>query len=294
MSDISAVSDRCHVDSRDVYFFINRCGKTERFSISRPSVNLWYGRPSDGFFGILVRIPGPRWVLMVYPDQFEPTEDSGPPNRELFSHQAVSWLNANDYPVPDDLWQYDTSLIGVDLPSAAPGSAPIESALNGIIESALNGIAEPLAPSASNEKPAEPLDEKKLTTDPSRSSDQSSPAQPPEALADLSIVPASGTAIPEATIPRGNLKEPSKKAIDAYRAVMFLGQKQETVAPKFGVVQGTVSRWVKQVSSWIAAGNLLPNLDAPKPKTITMDPRKLEQGPPRRAHKPPNMRDPSL
>jgi hypothetical protein len=92
--------------------------------------------------------------------------------------------------------------------------------------------------------------------------------------------------------PAERQKEPSKRAIDAYRAVKFAGKKQEEIAPLFGVRQGTVSRWIKQVSEWIATGNILPSLDAPKRKATPMDPRKLEQGPRRpRAHKPNNMRD---
>jgi hypothetical protein len=106
--------------------------------------------------------------------------------------------------------------------------------------------------------------------------------------------PASGTVTPEVTSPRMSRKEPKAKAIAAYRAVKILGQKQEDVAPKLGVSQGTISRWIDRVSDWIAAGNILPDLDAPKRKPIAMDPQKLEQGPnPRRARKSENMRDAS-
>jgi transposase len=97
---------------------------------------------------------------------------------------------------------------------------------------------------------------------------------------------ASGTVAPRRTSTRMSYKEPSARAISAYRAVKMMGQKQEDVAPQFGVSQGTVSRWVKQVSEWIATGNILPDLDVPRRKAVTMDPRKLEQGPRRpRAHK---------
>jgi hypothetical protein len=75
------------------------------------------------------------------------------------------------------------------------------------------------------------------------------------------------------------LDEPSRDAIAAYRATKILGQKQEHVARELGVNQGTISRWVRQTAEWIKAGNILPDLDAPRPETVTMDPRKLEQGP---------------
>jgi hypothetical protein len=82
--------------------------------------------------------------------------------------------------------------------------------------------------------------------------------------------------------PMRPLREPSREAIAAYRAERFLGQKQENIATQFGVSQGTISRWVRQVAKWIEAGNVLPDLEPPKRKTITMDPSKLEQGPRRR------------
>ncbi len=79
----------------------------------------------------------------------------------------------------------------------------------------------------------------------------------------------------------GRLDEPPQKAIDAYRAVRFLGQKQAKVAERFGVTQGTISRWMTQVAEFVKAGNVLPDLEPPR-KAVTMDPRKLEQGPRRR------------
>jgi len=85
--------------------------------------------------------------------------------------------------------------------------------------------------------------------------------------------------------PRKSMKEPSANAFAAYRAVRLLGSKQEDVACRFVVEQSTISRWVRDVGKWIEAGNILPDeLAAPPPrsKTITMDPRKLEQGPRRR------------
>jgi hypothetical protein len=77
----------------------------------------------------------------------------------------------------------------------------------------------------------------------------------------------------------GRLDVPPCAAFAAYRATKILRQRQEDVAREFGVSQGTISRWVTQAAKWIKAGNILPDLDAPRPKTVTMDPRKLEQGP---------------
>jgi hypothetical protein len=89
---------------------------------------------------------------------------------------------------------------------------------------------------------------------------------------------------PEATpriAPRTGPRKPDKRAIDAYRAVTFGGMKQEEAAKRFKVVQGTISRWVTRVAEWVEAGNILPDLghDRPKPEIVSMDPRKLEQGP---------------
>jgi hypothetical protein len=80
----------------------------------------------------------------------------------------------------------------------------------------------------------------------------------------------------------GRLAEPSPRAFAAYRAVRLAGQRQAEVAKRSGVDQGTVSRWVAQVANWIRAGNVLADLDAPRPKVVPMDPAKLEQGPRRR------------
>jgi hypothetical protein len=80
----------------------------------------------------------------------------------------------------------------------------------------------------------------------------------------------------------GRLDEPSPKAFAAYRAVRLAGQRQAEVAKRSVVSQGTISRWVAQVADWIKAGNVLPDLDAPRPRVVPMDPAKLEQGPRRR------------
>jgi hypothetical protein len=51
------------------------------------------------------------------------------------------------------------------------------------------------------------------------------------------------------------------------------------------VDQPTVSRWLKQVRSWLKAGNILPDLtadDGAKPKIKPMDPARLDRGDGRR------------
>jgi hypothetical protein len=138
------------------------------------------------------------------------------------------------------------------------------------------------------------------------------PAEPTEAAADQpvplsdaelpsptnrSVTPIEPAAASPAGSPRGNrqaaavaasgsddgrLDEPCRDAFTAYRATKVLGQRQEDVAKELVVNQGTISRWVAQVAKWIKVGNVLPDLDAPRPKTVTMDPRRLEQGPRRR------------
>jgi hypothetical protein len=125
---------------------------------------------------------------------------------------------------------------------------------------------------------------------PARPPEGEKPAPKPEAPTELPPKIAFPPSETEAATPnKSNLpkrKAPTQKAIDAYRAVKFAGKKQEDVAPRFGVTQGTVSRWIGQVTKWIRDGNILPNLDLPKPKIAPMDPRKLEQGKARRkAHK---------
>jgi hypothetical protein len=88
------------------------------------------------------------------------------------------------------------------------------------------------------------------------------------------------------TVPAKPLKEPSRRAFAAYRLTMFGRDTTQTEAgEKLGVSQTTISNYVKAVGEWIAAGNVLPDELAAKPlrpKMITMDPGKLEQGPRRR------------
>jgi hypothetical protein len=113
----------------------------------------------------------------------------------------------------------------------------------------------------------------------------------PEDVGESSQTPTTTTATPtpksegEAPKPSKPVKEPSARAFAAYRAVRIAGMKQTEVAPRLGVDQSTVSRWVDAVGEWVKAGNVLPDDLAalpPRPKITAMDPRMLEQGPRRR------------
>ncbi len=72
-----------------------------------------------------------------------------------------------------------------------------------------------------------------------------------QAAADGGGPGATGTGIANSVAT--NLREPPQKAFAAYRAHRVLGQKQADVATELKVNQGQVSRWVKQVATWIAA-----------------------------------------
>lgn len=94
---------------------------------------------------------------------------------------------------------------------------------------------------------------------------------------------------PSAKKAASKLKEPSDKAIEAYRQ-LFGGRNQKQVAQDFYVDQGTISRWKTGVAQWIAAGHVLP--DPPKPittKPIPMDPAQIDLGQ-RRDHRSPHQR----
>jgi hypothetical protein len=80
---------------------------------------------------------------------------------------------------------------------------------------------------------------------------------------------------------RAKLKGPRNQAFAAYRLVKIAGQKQLDVARMLKVDQGTVSRWVREVTRWIEAGKVLPDsmrVSDSTPKVVTMDPNKLERG----------------
>jgi hypothetical protein len=90
-----------------------------------------------------------------------------------------------------------------------------------------------------------------------------------------------------------NRKKPSEKAMVVYRYwfgsnVLLSDRKTQTELaedPKLmkllgrTVVQGTISKYLKEVSAWIEAGNVLPGLTASgDTKQIPMDPERIDLG----------------
>ena len=81
-------------------------------------------------------------------------------------------------------------------------------------------------------------------------------------------------------------KEPSRQDFAAYHLWILRIYDQRAIARmlekefKKPFDQPKVSRMVKRVRAWLVLGNVVPNLEPiPTPKTIPMDPKKLEQGP---------------
>jgi len=77
---------------------------------------------------------------------------------------------------------------------------------------------------------------------------------------------------------------PTEKAFQCYRIKVIQGDEstQASIAKKvYGDAskQSQVSRDLRRVSDWISAGNVLPDLERPKPKIYTTDPSKLDKGP---------------
>ncbi len=78
-------------------------------------------------------------------------------------------------------------------------------------------------------------------------------------------------------------KEPSEEAIQCYRLIVLRGDltSQRSIAKQvYGdeSKQYQVSRDLKVVKKWIKAGNVLPDLDSPRPKIYPVDPAKLNRG----------------
>jgi hypothetical protein len=89
------------------------------------------------------------------------------------------------------------------------------------------------------------------------------------------------------TKPSAIVKEPCKGAMTVYRYWLATGKKQTELAQDEAltallertVSQGTISRWLRQVETWIKAGNILPDLrqsSTSKPKP--MDPERIDLG----------------
>lgn len=97
----------------------------------------------------------------------------------------------------------------------------------------------------------------------------------------------SGNAEKKSTKTNSTVTEPSADAIACYRLFIATGKPQRELAEmmsherKRPIDQPRVSRWCEQVRAWLKAGNVLPDLTADSganPKTVPMDPAKIDQG----------------
>jgi hypothetical protein len=88
------------------------------------------------------------------------------------------------------------------------------------------------------------------------------------------------------------LKSPSKDAFDAYRLSMRTGKKQQELARILTlelnkpVSQGQVSKWLKQVTTWVEAGDMSSDIGKSVPQIDTVDPDVIDRGPRQDAHTP--------
>lgn len=107
------------------------------------------------------------------------------------------------------------------------------------------------------------------------------------ALLDLLIQWCQAKQQPSPAGPKRKLREPPQDAFKCYRLFLVTGKKQTQLAETLSrelhrpIDQSAVSRWLKQVKEWLEAGNVLPDLTAErgrKPKTIRMDPAKIDRG----------------
>jgi hypothetical protein len=83
------------------------------------------------------------------------------------------------------------------------------------------------------------------------------------------------------------LKEPHKDAIAVYRYAIATGKKQTELAEDTKLMsmlgrpvdQGTISRWLKKVRTWLEAGNVLPDhLEVSRSTPKPIDPERLDLG----------------
>jgi hypothetical protein len=80
------------------------------------------------------------------------------------------------------------------------------------------------------------------------------------------------------------IKVPSSDAILAYRLSIAIGKNQTELARRLTaelrrpIDQGTVSRWLKLVKTFLRAGNVLPDLPEPSRREAHMDPSKIDLG----------------
>lgn len=72
--------------------------------------------------------------------------------------------------------------------------------------------------------------------------------------------------------------EPPKEAMKAYRMVLVTGRPQSEVAETLNTNQGQISRWVKLTTTWIKAGNVLPDIEGLHAKPVSVDPKVIDMG----------------
>jgi hypothetical protein len=100
------------------------------------------------------------------------------------------------------------------------------------------------------------------------------------------LVPDSASAVPTVAAVASQVQKqnaPSEKAIQCYRLMVIRGDvltQAEVARQVYGDrrKQSNVSRDIKRVEAWLSAGNVLPDLTTPKPRTFPVDPAKLDTG----------------
>jgi predicted DNA-binding protein (UPF0251 family) len=75
---------------------------------------------------------------------------------------------------------------------------------------------------------------------------------------------------------REAIRRPSEKAMAAWRLRDLQGLKQQFIAQSMGTNQGQVSRWMKEVREYLAAGHVLPELPTANRKPKALDPSTLD------------------
>ena len=90
---------------------------------------------------------------------------------------------------------------------------------------------------------------------------------------------------------QSKLLQPSTQAIQCYRLKFIQGSERTQADIALAVYgdrgkQYRVSRNLKCVEEWIKAGNVLPEMNASKPKMMPVDPSKLDKGPRHNAGRP--------
>jgi hypothetical protein len=164
--------------------------------------------------------------------------------------------------------------------------APALEQEQGLVSHEATRRAKPVAdPTPATSAPPQPTTPARGATEgeqgPEAPTEQPAPKPPttPAPAGATSVKPSGNEPPPPA--PAGKpKKEPSNVAFAAYHLWKTAGLCQGVVARRLQeelhipVDQSKVSRWCKEVTKWLGAGNSLPC-----PRRISMDPRTLEQGP---------------